>query len=568
MADIKFSQFTNIPTPNANSYFVGYNSVTGINGRTSLTDLIAAIGAPSGSGTANFVSKWSGTNTLTDSLIQDDGDVVQVYGIYESLLYLDKTQPFSYLLSTDFSGILNGTKLVTIGDVFQNYNGTNILVDLDAQIIKTQNGGDIGLYLDFANSIYTLGAQGDSNTLKLDCGNNIFQLGRTDNFGLYLDLANSIYKLGDYNYSFNNGTTFIVDDLNAIIKTLNNGADKGLYIDFANNVYNLGVGTRGLYINLNTNLYKLGDYDDNNNFTYFGIDDDNKIIKTSCQSTDKGLYIDFTTKLYKLGDFDTTYNGTSLILDDENYIIKTTSSGYDKGLFFDFANNQYSLGDYDGAINGITLLVNDAAQLISFFSPRVQYTGQDSATIAAFTGNTAGQLAYNSDLNSFQYYNGTAWAAVAPKATYMMTGVFTNMFGGDPGGLGKDILDWVGSTPAASHSSALPILQNCRITAAGFKWISSTPIATIAPGDSWTIQVFKMINPLTASTTADGNFTLVGDLNITLTSANSGTTPGVFSSGLNLTLNAGDIIRIAGVETGAIGTTTEEAQLTVLFELI
>jgi len=77
-----------------------------------------------------------------------------------------------------------------------------------------------------------------------------------------------------------------------------------------------------------------------------------------------------------------------------------------------------------------------------------------------------------------------------------------------------------------------------------------------------------MINPLTASTTADGNFTLVGNLNITLTSANSGTTPGVFSSGLDLILNAGDIIRIAGVETGVIGTSTEEAQLTVLFELI
>lgn len=44
MADIKFSQFTNIPTPNANSFFVGYNSVTNNNTRTSLSDLITAIG--------------------------------------------------------------------------------------------------------------------------------------------------------------------------------------------------------------------------------------------------------------------------------------------------------------------------------------------------------------------------------------------------------------------------------------------------------------------------------------------------------------------------------------------
>ena len=151
--------------------------------------------------------------------------------------------------------------------------------------------------------------------------------------------------------------------------------------------------------------------------------------------------------------------------------------------------------------------------------------------------------------------------------TYMMTGVFTNMFGGDPGGLNKDVLDWVGSSPASSHSSALPILQNCKITAAGFKWISSTPPA-IGVGQSWTVNVYKMNNPLTGTTTNDGNFTLVGALNITLTDADNGVPAAKFSSGLNITLNAGDIIRIAGDETGSIGTTTEEAQLTVLFEVI
>ncbi len=299
-----------------------------------------------------------------------------------------------------------------------------------------------------------------------------------------------------------------------------------MYLDFPNNNYSLGAAfagiAAGLYLN-NNGQSDIGDYLANNNATFFRVDDSNQNISAY-------------------------FNGAS------------------SGLVLDLGNSEYQFGD--SLNNNTNIVIYDTQQIINLNSQRVQYTGQDSATIAAFTFNAAGQLAYDSDLNSFQYYNGSAWAAVAPKTTYMMTGVFTNMFGGDPGGLGKDILDWVGSTPAASHSSALPILQNCRITAAGFKWISSTPIATIAPGDSWTIQVFKMINPLTASTTADGNFTLVGNLNITLTSANSGTTPGVFSSGLDLILNAGDIIRIAGVETGAIGTTTEEAQLTVLFELI
>ena len=37
------------------------------------------------------------------------------------------------------------------------------------------------------------------------------------------------------------------------------------------------------------------------------------------------------------------------------------------------------------------------------------------------------------------------------KNTYTMVGVFTNMFGGDPGGLDRDVLEWVGSTPSANH---------------------------------------------------------------------------------------------------------------------
>ena len=151
--------------------------------------------------------------------------------------------------------------------------------------------------------------------------------------------------------------------------------------------------------------------------------------------------------------------------------------------------------------------------------------------------------------------------------TYMMTGVFTNMFGGDPGGLNKDILEWAGASPAGTHSSVLPILQDCKITAAGFKWISST-LPTIGAGQSWTVNVYKLDNPLTNSTTVDANFTLLGALNITLTDADSGIAVGKFSNGLNLVLNAGDIIRIAGDETGSIVTTTEEAQLTVLFEVI
>ena len=151
----------------------------------------------------------------------------------------------------------------------------------------------------------------------------------------------------------------------------------------------------------------------------------------------------------------------------------------------------------------------------------------------------------------------------------MVNGTFVNMFGGDPGGTSKDILEWgTAASAAANHSSILTIPVNCKIISAGFKWISSAT-CVIGAGSTWSAQVFKINNPATDSTTADGNFTFVGDLNISLSNSDSGTTPGKFSSGLNITLNAGDIIRIAGVESGpAIATSTDESEMTIVFQIV
>lgn len=158
-------------------------------------------------------------------------------------------------------------------------------------------------------------------------------------------------------------------------------------------------------------------------------------------------------------------------------------------------------------------------------------------------------------------------SSVVVPTQYIMAGVFTNMFGGDPGGNSRDVLEWSASSPASQHSSVLPILYDCKIISAGFKWISNV-LPGIGGGDSWTINVYKLNNPLTDSVTINANYTFVGALNITLTDADSGVYVGKFSSGLNIVLNAGDMIRIAGDETGAIATSNSESQLTVLFEQI
>jgi hypothetical protein len=274
MADIKFSQFTNTPTPNANAYFVGYNSVTGINSRTTLTDLITAIGAPSGSGTTNFVTKWSGTNSLGDSLFFSDANVA---------------------------------------------------------------------------------------------------------------------------------------------KTIYGGADKGLFLDFA------------------ANQYSLGDYS----------------------------------------------VGTFLTIDTTNQIISTTFVGSDDGLKLDSINRDFYLGDFNSNINGTNLRVNDSTQVISLNSQRVGYLGQNSATIAAFTGNTAGQLAFNSDSNSFQFYNGAAWVGFGGTVTGTGTTNYVTKWS-STSGVGASTLLYDGGTfIGVNRTTSAGFLFDINGT---FRVANSTYLATTSGG--------------------------------------------------------------------------------------
>jgi hypothetical protein len=76
MPTIAFSQFTNAPTPNANSYFVGYNSVTDDNTRISLTDLIAAIGG----GYSAITQSLTGNRILINAPTDDTSSILQVNG--------------------------------------------------------------------------------------------------------------------------------------------------------------------------------------------------------------------------------------------------------------------------------------------------------------------------------------------------------------------------------------------------------------------------------------------------------------------------------------------------------
>jgi len=148
---------------------------------------------------------------------------------------------------------------------------------------------------------------------------------------------------------------------------------------------------------------------------------------------------------------------------------------------------------------------------------------------------------------------------------FMVTGTFKNMFGGDPGIFG-DTLEFGNSASSAStHSSVFCVPKDCKLVSAGFKWISSTA-TSIPAGATWEVFLYTLNNPLTDSCTAAGNYTNEGSLGITLTDVDDGTTPGRFVTGLAYSLVAGDMINISGVETVGIGTSSQECEMTLVFQ--
>lgn len=95
--------------------------------------------------------------------------------------------------------------------------GTSSLYE-SGSVLKTVSGSsDVGLKLDFANNIYTLGD--NSN-------------------GLYINTPNA-FALGNFAEN-NNGTYLLVDDAGENIRTIHRGQDTGINLDFQSGIYKLG----------------------------------------------------------------------------------------------------------------------------------------------------------------------------------------------------------------------------------------------------------------------------------------------------------------------------------------
>ncbi len=154
------------------------------------------------------------------------------------------------------------------------------------------------------------------------------------------------------------------------------------------------------------------------------------------------------------------------------------------------------------------------------------------------------------------------------KNTFMVTGTFQNLFGGSPGIFGDTLEFGVKAVPAAGNSSVLTIPFDCKLVSASVKWISNSAVTILNASDEWQVKVYKMTNT-SGSVTVTANYGAPVDITgILLTSADNNTFPAKFATGLNINFVAGDIINVSGVETGTIGTTDGEMEMTLGFEAV
>jgi hypothetical protein len=119
----------------------------------------------------------------------------------------------------------------------------------------------------------------------------------TNDIGLYLDFSNSIFEFGDFN-SINSGTSFFIDDASSLIYTKHSGQQEGLFFDFVND------------------YFQIGDFGNTNKGTFLNIDDDNQFIASYTNGNSKGLRLDFLNDQFALGDYNALSNGNYVIVDN------------------------------------------------------------------------------------------------------------------------------------------------------------------------------------------------------------------------------------------------------------
>jgi len=245
--------------------------------------------------------------------------------------------------------------------------GTSSLYE-SASVLKSVYGGnDIGLKLDFANKIYSLGEYNSGNFTNITVYDNTQQIA--------IDAINEIY-IGD-NSAVQNATNLYISDANQVISSKVSGNDIGLRLDFANDLYQLGnTDFFNIQVNNAAKSIELGDINGNFNSSFLQIADGTKTIQTFLGSGQNGLYL-VGDNVYSIGQLNNG-NITNFVIDDINQIIYSSNQNNQIGLKLDFSSSKYELGQLTGG-NQTKLTIDDATQTISI-TGSVAVTGLSAGT--------------------------------------------------------------------------------------------------------------------------------------------------------------------------------------------
>ena len=151
-------------------------------------------------------------------------------------------------------------------------------------------------------------------------------------------------------------------------------------------------------------------------------------------------------------------------------------------------------------------------------------------------------------------------------ALLSVVGVWKNLFGGDPGIFGDTLEFAASASPVAANSSVFQMPFNGKLIKAQMKWIHATPVNIPLANSTWDVNVYSMPDT-TLSTTQTSSYQFKAALpTLSLAASDTGTFPTKTWDG-SVSLAAGEIINISGVENGAIGTDDAEMELCLIFEI-
>jgi hypothetical protein len=154
----------------------------------------------------------------------------------------------------------------------------------------------------------------------------------------------------------------------------------------------------------------------------------------------------------------------------------------------------------------------------------------------------------------------------AQGALLSVVGVWKNLFGGDPGIFGDTLEFAASASPVAANSSVFQMPFDGKLIKAQMKWIHATPVNIPLANSTWDVNVYSMTDT-TLSTTQTSSYQFKAALpTLSLAASDTGTFPTKTWDG-NVSLTAGEIINISGVENGAIGTDDAEMELCLVFEI-